>query len=107
MNQHGRLSLLANLVPITSLQVDAYQAAELLPAFLDQPTVDGFNSFAFRPWRQQGLKVVLSLGGMNLGGCNQPHSAAVAFASPSGPLRPHLPICLQHPSHRNNDWRRS
>ena len=56
-----------------ALQLDAYQAAEMLPQFLaavDQPSVDGFNTFCVAKLAaDQGLKVVLSgLGGDELFG---------------------------------------
>lgn len=56
-----------------SLQLKASRAAELLPAFLaavDQPSIDGFNSYCVSQLAaKQGLKVVLSgLGGDELFG---------------------------------------
>jgi asparagine synthase (glutamine-hydrolysing) len=55
------------------LQLDAARAAELLPAFLaavDQPSIDGFNTYCVSQLaHEQGLKVVLSgLGGDELFG---------------------------------------
>lgn len=56
-----------------SLQLDAARAAQLLPAFLtavDQPSIDGFNTYCVSQLAaEQGLKVVLSgLGGDELFG---------------------------------------
>ncbi|MCP9825030.1 asparagine synthase (glutamine-hydrolyzing) [Synechococcus sp. EJ6-Ellesmere] len=55
------------------LQLDAARASELLPAFLaavDQPSIDGFNTYCVSQLaHEQGLKVVLSgLGGDELFG---------------------------------------
>ena len=56
-----------------SLQLEAHHAAEMLPAFLasvDQPSIDGFNTYCVSQLASdQGLKVVLSgLGGDELFG---------------------------------------
>lgn len=74
-DESGRAATLAHHFGSThvSLQLTATHAAELMPAFLaavDQPSVDGFNTFCVSQLaRDQGLKVVLSgLGGDELFG---------------------------------------
>ena len=93
----------------TSLQLDAHKAAELMPGFLsaiDQPTVDGFNSYCVSALaNQQGLKVVLSgLGGDELFGGYPSFSRIPLLLSwhrRLGPLRPVLAQLLsRRSSHR-------
>ena len=93
----------------TRLQIDAFQAAEFLPGFLaaiDQPTVDGFNSYCVSALAsQQGLKVVLSgLGGDELFGGYPSFSRIprlLRWHRRLGSLRPVVARLLaQRPSHR-------